>query len=943
VERGRLYLEDASNTDIEIGWNSNQRDFTGHAALGLLPGWRIVPGDSDYRWLPDNGSSMGVFRSPVNLDRSESTPDIRSRSSYDDELLTESIPAVPFTTVYQHPLEDLPGYAEDSHFRVKVGLLQINLKNYQVNAGVGLHYEWQDDRFAWITEGSTSTKEISYPTAVLQMDDIGLLPETVSSAAMLNGSFGLDFKDAQELSFSELELGLDYLMPSNGQPGQAVLVSVEGREVASGGKGTFTAGSTTFTDPNVSDQTALYNAVEVGYLLEILGGDAQGVYTVTAKSPTDPTEITVSPAFVASSDTAQWRIYEAKPRSEIDGTLLADVQLVRTNHLNEEPFKIRALTAAGTVNVSPLVVNPVDALRSNRVVSLRFGLTAGSFEAVPSYLVGGALLGIVAATGLEVDISDPHVSTSVPGTAYFQIRIGAQEYSTALGNLTVNVGAAPAGGVDVDVTTGAVLVDPTVVSDLIGSRVYFDQLFLAPSNLASGTCEIDPGDGQVNLSAADSAAQTGKTAYFVEQMVTEDQLDVTISPLNGSLLFNKPLVAGQIVEVNYFQADTNGDKALDADGNEIEITEFLPLIVRLEEATRVDAYTYTYNPTGRTLSETVEPFVWVGVELQNFAGFVTASVSGGVITFTDAVDASEVVKINYGVLEAFGGEQAYTVSTPPVYRKPFWLDVDQSTFTLDGDRSGDFPVGSLVRLGPAPLYIDSVSYDAGEDSTTVGIFPTPQVEVGSRAVGRDVPLGVSDFIVSVSRGGAEGFMPVLDTVTTPLLPVDRGQLQVSFYGDVRQYMRVDHLLEINGYPYIVVNSTLSDDGLNTVVEIATPAYQAHDNSQTVRISVRPVYSPSPVSFAGLGAFVDTEEFALILLGSTDSDGNLLPGQVLTEGVHYTIDTGNGDVVFQSPTQGALRKGEYLHFRHTRLDEVTPAIVNGALLYPLYKAQYLHCP
>ena len=941
VERGRLYLEDASNTDIEVGWNNNQRDFTGHAALGLLPGWRVVPGNSAYRWLPDNGSAMGVFRSPVNLDRSESTPDIRSRSSYDDELLTESIPAVPFTTVFQYPLEDLPGYAEDSHFRVKVGLLQINLKNYQVSAGVGLHYEWQDDRFAWITDGSTSTKEIPYPTAVLQMDDIGLLPETVSSAAMLNGSFGLDFKDAQELTFNELELGLDYLMPSNGQPGQAVLVSVEGREVTAGGKGTFAFGSTSFTDPNVSDQTGFYNAVEVGYLLEILGGEAQGVYRITAKAPTDPTEITVFPAFIASSATAQWRVYEAKPRSEIDGTLLADVQLVETNHLNEEPFKIRALTAAGTVNVSPLVVNPVDARRSNREVSLRFGLSAGSFEATPSYLVGGALLGVVIASGLGVDISDPHVSTSVPGTAYFQIRIGAQAFSTALGNLTVDVGTAPVGGVDVDVTTGAVLIDSTVVSDLVGSRVYFDQLFLAPSSLASGACEIDPGDGRVNISAADATAHADKIAYFVEQMVTEDNLDVTLSPLNGGILFNKPLVAGQVVEVNYFQADTSGDKALDADGNYIEITEFLPLVVRLEEATRVDDYTYTYNPTGRTLSEAVEPFVWVGVNLQNFAGFVTASVSGGVITFTEAVDASEEVKINYGVLEAFGGEQAYTVSSAPVYRKPFWLNVGQSTFALDGDRSGDFPVGSLLRLGPVPLYIDSVVYDVGEDTTTVGIFPPPQAEAGSRAVGRDVPLSVSDFIVSVSRGGAEGFMPLLDTVTTPLLPVDRGQLKVSFYGDVRQYMRADHLLEINGYPYLVVNATLSDDGLNTVVDIATPAYQAHDNTQLVRISVRPVYSPAPVNFTGLGAFVDTEEFALILLGSTDSGGDLLPGQVLTEGVHYTVDAGTGGVAFQSPTQGALKRGEYLHFRHTRLDEVSPAIANGALLYPLYKAQYLH--
>ena len=935
VERGRVYLTaaDPTNGSVEVGWNADQDDLSGHAALGFLPGWRVDTADDTFRWLPDNGAAMGVFRSPVNLDRSDpDIPDIRSVSTFDDELLVESITAVPFVTVNQPPLEDIPGYDVGSHFQVQIGLLKANLKNYQTTLNVGVKYEWENNRFVWIEGGKTGATSLAFPSPTLQLEDVGVLPETVSSAAMLDSAFGLDLKGATDTSYTELILGTDFLMPGDGQPGQAVRIAVEGGIKAQGGKGVFTEGSDGFVDPN-ADQAALLADVEIGYLLHVLNGDARGVYTVTGVQtvlPSGNTEITVTPDFIADGSTAQWRIYEAQTRDDVDGTLLADVKQVVTNHLPEEPFKIRLLTAAGIIG-GTLSVDPVDALRSGRITTIRFGLDAGSPEATPTYLTRGVEIGTVAETGLFVDPTDPHVSNSTPGNVYFQLRIGAEVYAPTVDG---------SGLVDVDTVTGAVSIDATVVSDQTGSGVFFDQLFLAPGLLSAGECEINAADGEVRLSAGDITAYTGETAYFVEQMVTENNLDVTTSPINGSVLFNKPLRAGQIVEVNYFQADTNGDKALDSDGNPIEITEFLPLIVQLEEATLVDSFTYTYNPTGRTLSDAVETFIWAGVELQNFAGVTTASAVDGTISFVSAVDPSDTVQINYGVLEAFGGEQAYTVSTPPVYRKPFWLDVGQDTFTLETDRTLDFPAGHLILLGPAPLYITATSYDAGADTTDVSVFPTPQVEIGSRAVGRDAGLSISDFTVAVDYGGATGFMPLLDTVETPLLPADKGQLAVAFYGDVRQYTRANHLLEIDGYPYIIVGSTLSDDGRNTVVNLATPVYKDHDNSQPVRISVRPVYTPNPVEFAGLSAFVPSEDYDLFLLGRTDSAGDPIPGKQLIEDVHYTVDANSGDVIFQSPTQGPLNPGEYLHFRHTRLVNVLPEIVDGALLYPFYKSQYL---
>jgi hypothetical protein len=977
VLRGRIFLQadTLSTGSVEIGWNdpggayphTDATDLSGHAALGLLPGWRVdlSDGEDRFRWLPDNGACLGVFRSPVNMDRTDSTPDIRAVGRVTDTVLSTSIPANPNVTLSPPPLVDVPGYTDTSHFEVVVGLLTIRLENYQTTLDVGVVYDWVENRFTWCEKGRTGGTQVPYPTSTLQLDDTYVFPETVSPLAMDDASFGLNLRRATDVAGQTLPADfdvpedltgelttIDFAMTGTGGPGQAVLLTPEGAEAAAGGKGETVAGSGAFADENVSDQTELYDAVEPGYLLHILSGDNEGIYTILTKELVFPVVFEVSPVFPATDAGTQWRIYEAKKRDKIDLTLLADVQQVATSHFPENPFKVRTLTSVGQVGVTPLKANVVDAMASGRTVSLRFGLdpiTAN--ERTVSYLAQGTNLGSVVATGLVCpDPTDIHLTLSGGAAAYFQIRVGAKVYSLAAGNMTLDTGTPAVDEIDVStagVTVGEILVGADVVDDLTGSTVYYDQLFLAQADVPAGTCEIAPLDGSVNILSTDATDYDQDTAYFVEQMVTDNDRDAKINPMNGSLLFMQPLRAMQIVEVNYFQADTNGDKKLDENGNPVEITEFLPLMVTLEVCTYVSDTKWTYNPTGRTLSTTVDPMMWVGTNLMNYAGVKNAEASAGVLTITTEAsalleaDSSTAVKINYGVLEAFGGETAYTVSKPPVFCKPFWIPANTSTFTLETDRTADFVAGLLMVLGPTPLYIDASAYDAATDLTTVAIYPTPENEVGSRAPGRDAGLTLSDFLVSVDRGGSTGFMPTLDTVTTPLLECDRGQTSVSFYGDVRLYMQTNHLLEIGGYPYIIVSASLSDDGYNTIVMVGTPLYAAHDNEDLVRVSVRQLYFDPPVEFAGISPFVPSEEYDLFLMGHTDSSGALLPGKVLVEALDYTIEPTTGAVTFQAPTQKALQAGEYLHLRYTRLISVGPTVADGAVVYPVYRGKYLY--
>jgi len=969
VLRGRIYFS-AANTStgtVEIGWNVDPDDLSGHAALGFLPGWRVDASGPTFRWQPDNGASIGLYRSPENLDRSSDVADINAVGKFDGVVLTDNLPGTPFFNINNPPLEDIPGYDEGVHFLTAVGLNLVRLSNYGIFQGVGVKYEWQNDRLVWTQEGTLRPTAITLPTDTLQLPDTNVLPETVSSDAMAptGANFGLYLKGLGAPAFTELTRGIDFILPGDGGPGQAVLTSPQGGEVTSGGGGTFTALGTTFSNPVLSPdptqngllQDALFALVDPGYLLEILNGDALGVYPVVSKSqpggPGTTAEFTVSPAFAATGAGISWRIYEAQLSSVFDPTVVADVQQTVFNHLPEEPFKIRLLSSTGTVGGS-LTAVAADAIESGREVTIRFGLTQppSANQASVSYLSTGAELGTLTEFGMGVlDLADPHFtnSTASPDVAYFQLRVGSTEFNTGTGNLsivTVFPGAIPAGtilvGEDGSGIAGEIRYAADVLSDQEGEPVYYDQLFLAATVLAAGEAEINPATGAVNLSSSDLATYAGQGAYFVEQMVTENSLDVTISPINGSLLFNKPLREFQIVETSYQQANTDGTVIPGV------ITEYLPLIVRLEEATAIDSFTYTVNPTGRTLDQNIEPFIWAGVELQNYAGQITATLNpDNTIAFSSAVGSGDTVKANYGVLKAFGGEQAYTVSRFPVYRPPFLLVEQQDTFTLETDRTDDLLVGQLALVGPVPFYVKAVSYSGSTDETTVTFWPPPLTEAGSRAPGKDAGFTVTSVPVAividpdgtpVAGGGNAGFLLLVDTTPgsgTPLLPGDRGQTSFTFAGDITQFARAGHLLEVGGYPHIIIGSNLTEDGRFTLVSVSNPLYKGFDNTDLVRISARPVYTPNPLEFRGPAPFVASEGYTLVLF---DVEGL---GAVLVEGIHYEVDPATGDVTFLTPNQGPLAPGERLVALYTALNPIGPVVVNDAVISPFYKAKYLH--
>jgi len=953
--RGYLFFEaaDPSAGSVEVSWNTEPSDLSGHSALGLLPGWRIDSSDPAFRWLVDSGVSYGMFRSPQNLDKSTDVPDVVAEALQEETQASCDLAPVPFFTIYPPPLEDVPGWEDDVHFQVVAGLNAINLRNRGVDAGTGLslRYEFEDNRIRWGAVGTLSNSPILQVTATLSLGNTSVFGETVDSAAMASEGtgYGLYVRDPGATAFTELIPGTEYLLPGDGAAGYAQLITLQGQTLTSGGGGTYSAGGS-FSNPNLSPdpttdailQANLLATVDPGDWLYLEEGDEAGLYQITSKALVggDAT-FDVEPAFGGAGSGVSWEIFVGREASVYDPSIIADVQQVPFGRLppGEEDWEIWTLELTGTAGGS-LVFSSPEELADGRALQVRFGQSYVPANITPPQLITeGNEVGVVAAAGLTLDVSDDHFQNSASGAAYFRLRVGEVLFQEGvdLSLVTSFSPTTPAGTIEVGEfgsgISGQIQVANDLVSVFSGATLLYDQTLFAGSVLSAGDVEIDPATGGVQISDADATAHAGEPVYLSQRARIPE--DLQVSPLNGSLFFASPLREGVLVETRYKTADASGLPV----GS--EIVEFLPVLVRLEEATRIDAFTYSFNAAGKTLGgQRGDEYVWIDPELQNFAGVNQATVNDdSTITFNAPVDASSTVLINYLVLESFGGERAYQVSTPPVARLPILLEAAQTDLMLDSDRTAEAEVGKVLFLGQTPLYLKAVTYDASADATTLEVWPPPLTELGSRAPGQDSVSVLTDQPVAITidpsdpiaGGGAAGFFLEVSSATNPNKESTPGASRITFEGNTTTFMKVGHLLEVEGYPYLVTGNSLSDDGAYTLVDLGNPVYREHPAGSACRITARPIYGITPTTFVGSGPFLEGS-YRLFL----QEEGQ--PGALLVAGVDYEANPGTGQVTL---LQDSLAPGAKLIAAFTATDVLTPTVSGNAVVTPFYSSQYLY--
>jgi hypothetical protein len=929
---GHVVLEapDPDSGSIEIGFGSVVQDISGAAALGFLPGWRVDTTDSATFWLPDSGVSVGLFRSPVNLDRAESIPDSCAWGTFKDAAVVASTQPQPYVFLTNPPLRDVAGYDEDVFFKATSGDGEQYLKDLQE-----VEYLFTQDppKFAWLS-GHTEQSVVTRPTSTINLNRNNVVPAT-----LLDVTGGGLYVAETGGALQRQELDTDYVLDADGATGGATLVSTVSTVSSSGSRGSFSAGVVTFTDLTATFQT---HGTQPGYRLKILSGQAaEQSYLVTAV--VSQTVLQVSPSFAASSSGVpiSWELFTGYSAAVYDPGLLADVLYENFNHLSTEPFKIRLLSSVGDIPVNPTaqtlqraVAWVTDAIGRGREIAIRFGLqgTSASILVLTVQELG------VLSSGLFV----PDISTSRFADQAFSIRVGSTllTHGVNLSPVAVFSIPTPLGTAEYLTTTGELAFAADLLAEYTQSVVLYQEEFLSPSLLSAGVVELQPLTGELNFSLADMTQYGDTVGYFVERMITENRLDVSVNPLAGSFAFLQPLREGQIVETSYYVASNTGLST------GAEITEFLPLYVRSEIAQRISSQQYSFNPTGKTVDTRIEPVTYVDVRRQNYGTKVTTVVVSSPsprIHFQGfTVDVSSAVTISYAVLEAFGGEVSYSTSQRPIYRPPFFLTKGQTVFSVLGNRTSEFLSGKLLRLGARSLYIQAASYQATTDSTSVTVYPSFDDEVGSRAPGHDslsllTSVPITTIVNGVSTTAAAGY---LLTVSAEYAPVRKGIREICFRGDLTRFAIAGHVLEVGGVPFLITNATLAEDGATTTIEVAVAFPREYRfGTDVVKLSVRPIYPEGATQLLGLGSLRVTEPFELVLFGERDALGNALPGRTLQVGLDYEIDASTGAV--QLLSDSGLQVGQKLFLRYTKTRYLLPQKGAGYTIYPRVQATFRH--
>lgn len=934
------YLQLKANTSIEVGFGAGgTKDLSGCTALGFLPGWRVVEGQT--HWLNDSGASLGLFRSPANLDRSLAVPDFSAVDRVEDEVLIEDISAQPYVFLDNPPLQDIAGYDEGVFFTLtttvvdgdEVQLIQTPLRHYEE-----VIHRFGQKRFDWILPGVASG-EVEHATTTLGFGQANVVPESLLDTGGIPG--GLVIAEDGGAGVMQ-DPDTDFLLPSGGQPGNALLVERFGSVALSGAQGQTTT-EFIFTDPDVD-----FSDIEEGYRLKILSGPAAGSYIVRM---VEPDALTIDPGFPELADEPlTWEIHQSFHEEVYDPALVADKVYESFEHLQEETFKIRLLSRVGNVGDA----NPTADLdgTNGRELSLRFGLVAPS-ETNTADLIPLTVseLGIIANGALTVP-DNAHLN------GYFSVQIGATRYTEGVNLIGVTTFSSDPGA-NVEYLTQVSGGDPKgrlkfgtgVLSSHQDATVFYREEFLASALLDAGYAEYDPNTGELNLSSDDMTTYAGERLYFVKQLLLKNRQDATINPILGAFTPNVPVPVGTAVEVEYWRADVEGRRIGDL------ITEFLPVFVENETAELIAPGVYRFNLDLNTIDTTVTPAIWVGNVEQNFGrtdciiDYPSDWNGYGRIVFVNKVDATlGTVTVTYAVYEAQGGEKSYNASSRPLYRPPFFIKARQTQFGLRGDRTADFQPGQMLRVGPDCFYLRSLTYYPTQDITAVGIFPQTAWEVGSRSPGNDNLLLVSaDPITTtvdpdgdspvVTDAGA-GFMSEINLAVFPFEPVVQGQDTIVFRGDLTAYAVAGHILEIGGMPYTIANARLVDEGTRTRIALTGVVSRGISVAEdpTVKLSYRPVYPPGTTDFLGCGPVVDSETVELVCFGKTNEAGDILPGETLVPEVDYHLDTVSGRV---SLLGGPLESGQKLLLTFTRLKTLKPFLNDGVLVKPRYAATFLY--
>jgi hypothetical protein len=771
----RGYIRLSGQVSVEIGSDAP-------ANIGFPSFWRVEP-SQDLNWVV-YAPVRFVFDS--NLDTT--SLDVVAYAVVESELQSE-VRNFPFSFLTDLPLRDFFGFDQDVFLALENPQSVQTLLRHNENAQYLFETLGRVDYTGW--------QDVSYrvlqPQTNLNLNntnsfyEASLLEENDGYVKVTNSSGVLETRDS-------------FVVENN----SVLLTDTYGEKILSGFQGSLTRDSAVLTDLEQDFSSVPVNSrISVGsygffYVEEILTATTVRLDTppLSSENPGDP----------ASVGQLRYDIYEGSEVYDPAQVVLGQYETISA--FAEEPFQISWLYQI--TDSFPKVLD------STKTYSLRIGEDPVVLTTLEKTSVGVVTSGLV----LPASIDKTRITKD-----RFSIQIGKTTFTLGVDLFRVDTfpSSLDSNSVYLRNTFYDLQFGESVLTEHQNQDVFYVPEYL--TDLSEGFAETKKGSTSFQLSAVD-AAKT-ETRFLVEQW-SMDQ--VFASPIEGIFTFPETAPEGVQVEVSYYPATTGGDKA-----SEILVTEKLPSTKQLETCTRVDAFTYSFNPDGKTLSEGSYS-IFVGATLQNYeATTCFVDEENSLIEFFSEIPVGETVRISYSVLETFGGERTFLTSQKPIYRKPLVIEKGSTAFVLDGDRTGQFVAEHLFRVDNSLFYVDSSSFSDGK--TTVTIETAPFLDTGSRSPGQDSVLLMSDRPVkNVTR--------FYRTVAAVVEPFHAEQDFLLLEGDFTSLLVAGYVLELNGVPYLVRQTELVQT--KTRISLFLPLGQNQSDSTILKFSTVPVY-PSGTS------------------------------------------------------------------------------------------------
>ena len=444
----------------------------------------------------------------------------------------------------------------------------------------------------------------------------------------------------------------------------------------------------------------------------------------------------------------------------------------------------------------------------------------------------------------------------------------------------------------------------TVVND----RVVFEKDGVANSSWVDGEVIFvrKPRSGLVDTAEMDLSL-TLTTPFDPDPF--DDFLELLANPryeaTSGAISFEDPLEEGVGVEVSYTPTD-------DPDG--VRVIEAMGFVVIQEEATRVDGFQFTYNPTGKEVELLASPAVFVGPEQIN-AGLY--SIGQDTIRFSFEVASTTSVKVSYTTLKSNGGDATVRTSSGMVIPK-YKIDKGSSSLSVQRDFTSILDAGDLIHVGTQIFNIVSVS------ANSIDVSPPARVNIETEMIAY---LNVPSF----TYGGTTSSY-AFRTVANANVTAKPKSPDILIQGDYRDFIKAKSIVVLQGTPYRVKVVGLDDaTGMTKVtVEGFTSGHDFISNND-FHVSFRPVLIEGDTSLTLTTGIVDTESFQLIKYNHTEGRGRLL---TLNEDYKFNSEAGLIDL-----TNGHdVRPQVSYYLLHTALSSVKPfTLLGGRVSKPSYKA------